>query len=159
MFCLMLSSHLYLGLPCDPLVRGNCSPQTLCINSVHLILKIFLVRRTPTIRPKEKPEPESKKRSVTVLQWTEGLLGTLNIRGSDQQRIMRKELRGDSERQEIFVSKTSVLDFFKTSSGTRASSHVLLNIGADAADGLPAVEQEVSPAVQQEGSPAVQQEG
>lgn len=59
----------------------------------------------------------------------------------------------------MFVSKTAVLDFFKTSSGTRASPHVLLDIGADAADGLPAVKQEGSPAVQQDGSPAVQQEG
>jgi hypothetical protein len=49
----------------------------------------------------------------------------------------------------MFFSKTLVLDFFKTSSGTRASPHVLLDIGADAADGLPAVQEEVSPVVPQ----------
>ena len=56
----------------------------------------------------------------------------------------------------MFASKTSVLDFFRTSSGTCASPHVLLDIGADAAGDMPAVQQEVSPAVQRELSPAVQ---
>lgn len=41
--------------------------------------------------------------------------------------------------------QATALDFFETSSGTRASPRVLLDTGADAADGLHAVQQEVSP--------------
>jgi hypothetical protein len=84
---------------------------------------------------------------VTVLQWAEGLLGTLIVRRSNQQGIMRK-LAGREEilkDEKCLSRKTSVLDFFKLSSGTRASPHVLLDNGADAVDGLPAVQQEVFP--------------
>ena len=49
--------------------------------------------------------------------------------------------------------QTSVLDSFKASSGTGAAPHVLLDFGAYAANGLPAVLQEVSPVVLQEVSP------
>jgi hypothetical protein len=78
---------------------------------------------------------------VTVLQWTEGFWGALIIKRNEQKGIMRKLV--GCER--CLFLQTSVLDFMKPYSGTRASPHVLLDIGIDAADGLSAVQQEVSP--------------
>ena len=41
--------------------------------------------------------------------------------------------------------QTSVLHFFKSSSGTRASSPILLGIGGDDSDDPPAFQEEVPP--------------
>jgi hypothetical protein len=70
-----------------------------------------------------------------------GVWGALIVKRNEQKGIMRKLV--GCER--CLFLQTSVLDFLKPYSGTRASPHVLLDTGTDAADGLSAVQQEVSP--------------
>jgi hypothetical protein len=50
-----------------------------------------------------------------------------------------------SENKSSFPPQNRVLSFFKSPSGTRASSHVSLDAGGDDPDEQPTVQKEVSP--------------
>jgi hypothetical protein len=76
------------------------------------------------------------------------LIGT----SSEQQQLDRELMRMNACCEEILKEKkrslsrqTSVLDFLKSSSGTRASPPVLLDIGSYDRDDAPTVQEEVPP--------------
>ena len=107
----------------------------------------------------EEPEPVPKERTMTVRKLAEWLeltdklasrcLRTMNGTSSEQQQLDRElwgyllHVRRFWRRRRGLYRQTSVLHFFKSSSGTRTSPPVLLDTGYYGPDDKPAVQEKV----------------
>ena len=84
-------------------------------------------------------------RALDSMKMASRCLKTLTGKSREYQQL-HKELWGGSEGEEkVFASAASVFDFFKSSSGTRVSPPVLLDIGDDDPDDRPTVQEEEHP--------------
>jgi hypothetical protein len=116
------------------------------------------IRKPSALEEAEDSVPEPKERTMMASKLTDGLeLVKAGIRISED--IDSKELQKTTTQgltrtlacyEEILKKRsvfrqTSLLYLFKSSSGTRASLPVLLDIGNDDPDGPPPVHEEVPP--------------
>jgi hypothetical protein len=118
------------------------------------------IRKQSDLEEVEEYGPEPKDRIRTVSKFSEGLGFTeagIKVFEDREQRAAAAARQGTmtmlvcyekvlkEEKKRSLSRQTSVLDFFKSSSGIRSSTPVLLDSGDDDPNDRPTVQEEVTP--------------